>query len=178
MGGVCTIPARHSAHALLVAVEHDMGWSAGQRPPRLHRLLRPSCSDRLLSRALLELEIPVACAYHAAARRPRCRLFWAFAFTAILGAQLGVFYYGRVIEGLALCPGTKHQYPLYDSLAMGVQMMLFTYILGRTHSQERTLIEAWADSKSTSRLRASFLSIARPRAAAVSGRPLDGGTNH
>ena len=39
---------------------------------------------------------------------------WAFVFNAILGAQLGVFYYGRVIEGLALWPGTKHQYPLYD----------------------------------------------------------------
>jgi hypothetical protein len=85
---------------------------------------------------------------------------WAFVFNAILGAQLGVFYYGRVIEGLALWPGTKHQYPLYDSLAMGVQMMVFSYILGRTDSQGRTLIEIWADSKSTSRLRSSLLSIA------------------
>ena len=63
---------------------------------------------------------------------------WAFVFNAILGARLGVFYYGHVIEGLALWPGTKHQYPLYDSLAMGVQMMIFTYILGRTDSQGRT----------------------------------------
>jgi ABC-type Fe3+-siderophore transport system permease subunit len=85
---------------------------------------------------------------------------WAFVFNAILGAQLGVFYYGRVIEGLALRPGTKHQYPLYDSLAMGVQMMVFAYILGRTDSQGRTLIEMWADSKSKSRLRSSLLSIA------------------
>jgi hypothetical protein len=85
---------------------------------------------------------------------------WAFAFNAILGARLGVVYYGRVIEGLALWPGTKHQYPLYDSLAMGVQMMVFTYILGRTDSLGRTFIEVWADSKTTSRLRASLLSIA------------------
>src|SRR5690349_18584014 len=85
---------------------------------------------------------------------------WAFMFNAILGAQLGVFHYGRVIEGLALWPGTKHQYPLYDSLAMGVQMMVFTYILGRTDSQGRTLIEAWADSRSRGRLGSSFLSIA------------------
>jgi len=85
---------------------------------------------------------------------------WAFVFNAILGARLGVFYYGRVIEGLALWEGTKHQYPLYDSLAMGVQMMVFTYILGRTDSHGRTLIEVWADARSTSRLRASFLSIA------------------
>jgi hypothetical protein len=85
---------------------------------------------------------------------------WAFAFNAILGAQLGVVYYGRVIEGLALWPGTKHQYPLYDSLAMGVQMMVFTYLLGRTDSLGRTPIEVWSDSRSKSRLRASLLSIA------------------
>jgi hypothetical protein len=85
---------------------------------------------------------------------------WAFAFNAILGARLGVVHYGRVIEGLALWPGTKHQYPLYDSLAMGVQMMVFTYLLGRTDPQGRTLIEVWADSRTKSRLRSSLLSIA------------------
>ena len=85
---------------------------------------------------------------------------WAFAFNALLGAQLGVFYYGRVIDGLALWPGTKHQYPLYDSLAMGVQMMVFTYLLGRTDLLGRTLVEAWAESKAASRLRSSFLSVA------------------
>jgi vacuolar-type H+-ATPase subunit I/STV1 len=85
---------------------------------------------------------------------------WAFVFNAIVGARLGVFYYGRVIEGLALWPCTKHQYPLYDALAMGVQMMVFTYILGRIDSQGRTLVEVWADSHSKSRLGSSFLSIA------------------
>lgn len=85
---------------------------------------------------------------------------WAFAFNAFLGAQLGVFYYGRVIDGLALWPGTKHQYPLYDSLAMGVQMMVFTYLLGRTDSLGRTLIDVWADSESKSRLGSSIRSIA------------------
>jgi hypothetical protein len=85
---------------------------------------------------------------------------WAFTFNAILGAQLGVVYYGRVIEGLALWPGTRHQYPLYDSLAMGVQMMVFTYLLGRTDSLGRTILEVWADARAKSRLGASFLSIA------------------
>src|SRR5262247_2094012 len=85
---------------------------------------------------------------------------WAFGFNAILGAQLGVVYYGRVIEGLALWPGTRHQYPLYDSLAMGVQMMVFTYLLGRTDSRGRTVMEMWAESKSTSPLRSSLLAIA------------------
>jgi hypothetical protein len=85
---------------------------------------------------------------------------WAFSFNAIVGARLGVVHYGRVIEGLALWPGTKHQYPLYDSLAMGVQMMVFTYILGRTDARGRTFIEVWADSRAKSRLRSSLLSIA------------------
>jgi len=85
---------------------------------------------------------------------------WAFAFNAILGARLGVVYYGRVIEGLALWEGTKHQYPLYDALAMGVQMMVFTYLLGRTDAQGRTVIEAWADARAKTRLQSSLLSIA------------------
>jgi hypothetical protein len=85
---------------------------------------------------------------------------WAFLFNGILGARLGIVHYGRVIDGLALWPGTKHQYPLYDSLAMGVQMMVFTYLLGRTDSQGRTVIQMWADSKTKSRLRSAFLAIA------------------
>jgi hypothetical protein len=85
---------------------------------------------------------------------------WAFLFNAILGARLGVFHYGYVIEGLALWPGTKHQYPLYDTLAMGVQMMVFAYLLGRTDSQGRTILEMWAHSKTKNRLHAVLLSIA------------------
>jgi MFS family permease len=84
---------------------------------------------------------------------------WAFLFNAIVGARLGVFYYGRVIPGLALWEGTKHQYPLYDALAMGVQMMAFTYILGRTDPDRRTIIDIWADRMSASLLRSTALSI-------------------
>jgi hypothetical protein len=87
-------------------------------------------------------------------------VLWALIFNAGLGAKMGVFYYGRVIEGLALREGTKHQYPLYDALAMGVQMMIFTYLLGRADSRGRSLIDAWADSKTKSRLYSSLLSIA------------------
>ena len=57
---------------------------------------------------------------------------WAFVFNAITGAHFGNFYYGYVIPGLAIFEGTKNQYPLYDSLAMGIEMMVFTYLLGRT----------------------------------------------
>jgi len=82
---------------------------------------------------------------------------WAFCFNALLGAQLGVFYYGRVIPGLALFEGSKHQYPLYDSLAMALQMMVFAYLLGRTDAQGRNLVEAWAESKTKTRLQSSLL---------------------
>lgn len=85
---------------------------------------------------------------------------WAFCFNALLGARLGVFHYGRVIPGLALWEGTKHQYPLYDSLAMALQMMVFAYLLGRTDAQGRNLVEAWADSKTSTRFRSSLLSVA------------------
>lgn len=84
---------------------------------------------------------------------------WAFLFNAILGARLGNFYYGYVIHGLALWEGTVHQYPLYDALAMGVQMMVFTYLLARTDAQGRNVIEMWSDKRSTSRLQSSVLSV-------------------
>ena len=84
---------------------------------------------------------------------------WAFFFNAIVGARLGVFYYGRVIPGLALWEGTKHQYPLYDAVAMGVQMMVFTYLLGRTDEEGRTVIDAWADAKTKTRRQSSVFSV-------------------
>lgn len=64
-----------------------------------------------------------------------------------------------MIPGLALWEGTKHQYPLYDALAMGVQMMVFTYLLGRTDPQGRTVIDVWADAKAKTRVGSSLLSV-------------------
>jgi hypothetical protein len=84
---------------------------------------------------------------------------WALFFNAIIGARLGVFYYGRVIPGLALWQGTKHQYPVYDAVAMGVQMMVFTYLLGRTDPDGRTIIDVWADSRGRNRLQSAALSV-------------------
>jgi hypothetical protein len=85
---------------------------------------------------------------------------WALSFNGILGARLGVFYYGRVIPGLALWQGTKHQYPLYDALAMGVMMMVFAYILGRTDPEGRTVIETWAYTKWPNGLWPTVMSVA------------------
>lgn len=84
---------------------------------------------------------------------------WALFFNAFTGAQLGNFYYGYVIPGLAIFEGTKHQYPLYDSLAMGIQMMLFTYLLGRTDAEGRNVIDMWADSRAKTRGQSAVLSV-------------------
>ena len=97
--------------------------------------------------------------------------FWALFFNAFVGARLGVFYYGRVIPGLALFEGTKHQYPVYDAVAMALQMMTFAYLLGRTDDQGRNVIEAWADRRAKTR-RASFVLSAV--AAVVVGHALYG----
>ena len=84
---------------------------------------------------------------------------WALLFNAGLGAQLGVFAYGRVIPGLAIFEGTKEQYPIYDAIAMALQMMVFAYLLGRTDAEGRNIIEIWSDDRTTSRLWSSVLSI-------------------
>jgi hypothetical protein len=84
---------------------------------------------------------------------------WALPFNAIMGAQLGTFKYGYVIPGLALWEGTTQQYPLYDSLAMGVQMMVFTYLLGRTDSEGRNVIEMWAAKRSKNLRQETLLSV-------------------
>jgi hypothetical protein len=42
---------------------------------------------------------------------------------------------------------------------MGVQAMVFTYLLGRTDQQGRTVIDIWVDSRSHSRIQSSLLSI-------------------
>jgi hypothetical protein len=77
----------------------------------------------------------------------------------MLGARLGVFYYGKVIPGLAIFEGTKHQYPIYDAIAMALQMMVFAYLLGRTDAQGRNVIEAWSNRRTTSKAWSFVLSI-------------------
>lgn len=85
---------------------------------------------------------------------------WAVLFNGLLGARLGVFHYGRVLPGLALFQGTKHQYPLYDAVAMALQMAVFAYLLGRTEPDGRNLVEVWSDGRTSSRLRSGLLSVA------------------
>ena len=84
---------------------------------------------------------------------------YALFFNGYIGAKMGVFHYGRVIEGLAIRAGTVEQYPLYDALAMGIQVMVVTYLLGRTDAHERTIIDAWADARTKTRRGSALLSI-------------------
>jgi hypothetical protein len=84
---------------------------------------------------------------------------WALVFNAGLGARLGVFHYAYVIPGLGLFEGTLHQYPIYDAIAMGIQMMVFTYLLGRVDSQGRNVIDMWSDTLSRNRFQSAILSI-------------------
>ena len=134
-GGLpASVPPGYIAYFVLPAV---IGASLGRRLSARFQWRRPI--------TLLSVGITVGC-------------LWAFLFNAIVGARLGVFYYGRVISGLALWEGTKHQYPLYDALAMGVQMMVFTYLLGRTDPDGRTVIDMWAESRTKGRISSWLLS--------------------
>lgn len=84
---------------------------------------------------------------------------WALLFNAGLGARLGVFYYAYVIGGLGLFEGTLHQYPVYDAIAMGIQMMVFTYLLGRTDAQGRNVIEMVSDRLTTTPRQSAVVSV-------------------
>ena len=98
---------------------------------------------------------------------------WAFLFNAMLGARLGVFYYGRVIPGLAIFEGTKHQYPIYDAVAMALQMMVFAYLLGRTDAAGSEPHRGLGGSgRTSSRVRRSSPSSA---VVVVGARPVPGG---
>ena len=72
---------------------------------------------------------------------------------------MGVFHYAYVIPGLGLFEGTLHQYPIYDAIAMGIQMMVFTYLLGRTDAQGRNVIEMWSDKLSKTRVQSAIVSV-------------------
>ncbi|ORB32538.1 spirocyclase AveC family protein [Mycolicibacterium parafortuitum] len=85
---------------------------------------------------------------------------WALLFNGFFGPRLGVFVYGYVIDGLAIFEGSRYQYPVYDAVAMGLQMMVLTYLLGRTDEQGRNVIEIWSDRRSSSKLGSALLSIA------------------
>src|SRR5689334_4099836 len=84
---------------------------------------------------------------------------WPVLFNGGIGARLGVFYYAYVIPGLGLFEGTLHQYPIYDAIAMGITVMVFAYLLGRTDSEGRNVVESWSDRVSKTKVQSAVLSI-------------------
>ncbi len=160
LGDVRAVSARTSTHALMVAAEHDLGRAAVVGARRLHRLLLPACCDRRRARAAVERTVRMAKADHAPDCRPDRRLLLGLGVqrrSSAPGSESSTTAY--VIPGLGLFEGTLHQYPIYDAIAMGIQMMVFTYLLGRTDSQGRNVIEMWADKMSTTRVQSAVLSV-------------------
>ena len=84
---------------------------------------------------------------------------WAFVFNGIIGASARRLLLRPSDQRARAMAGNEAPVPAVRRLAMGVQVMVFTYLLGRTDPQGRTVIDMWADSKSSSRLQSSLLSI-------------------
>ncbi len=74
LGGVRAVRSGHPPHAVVVAVGHDLGWAACVGARRLHLVFRDACPGRRRSRAMAELEVPLAQADHPPHRRARRRL--------------------------------------------------------------------------------------------------------
>jgi hypothetical protein len=61
-----------------------------------------------------------------------------------VGIWCNWFHYERAVAGLALFPGTPHMFPLYMSTAVGTQIMLVAYLLGRANRRGVPVIETAA----------------------------------
>jgi hypothetical protein len=86
-------------------------------------------------------------------------IIWAFIYNFGMGVLAETTKYGYVIPGLAIFEGGRNQYPLYDALAMGIQMMVFTYLLGRRDAEGRNVITAWAAKRTNQGWQAIALSL-------------------
>ena len=78
-------------------------------------------------------------------------LFDAFATYA------GLWRFGRAVPGLVMYPGSFHQFPLYDGLAIAITIMVFTYLLG---SSNHGPIERLTSRRARSDPRKMLLSLA------------------
>lgn len=67
---------------------------------------------------------------------------WHVIFTAI-ATYAGLWRFGRAAPGLVVFPGTYHQFPLYDGLAIAITIMVLTYLMGSTNN----LVERWASRR-------------------------------
>lgn len=68
---------------------------------------------------------------------------WDMTFE-IIGTQLGLWRFARTAPGLVLWPETKFQVPIYCFLAMGLPIMVATYLTGRANDRGENLFESWS----------------------------------
>ncbi|GFG95378.1 hypothetical protein MTIM_12570 [Mycobacterium timonense] len=83
---------------------------------------------------------------------------WALFFNGFLGAKLGVFYYGRVIPGLAIRERDHAPVPALR-LAGDGHPDDAVHLPAGPHTQGRNVIEMWAQNRSKSRVTSSLLSV-------------------
>jgi hypothetical protein len=74
-----------------------------------------------------------------------------------LGTRIGLWRFARTAPGLVLWGDSKYQVPVYCFIAMGVPIMLFTYMVGRRDDRGDTLIEGWARKRFSTSNRARLL---------------------
>ena len=146
--------------AVVVAVEHDLGRRAAVPVPVGYiSYFSAAGGDRRRTRAMAQRALRLASSDHATDGRAGRRL--------LLGAILQRGHRGPARRiplrprdtGTGDLEGSKHQYPIYDAIAMGVQMMVFTYLLRRTDAQGRNVVEMWADRMSKSKAQSAVLSV-------------------
>src|SRR5260370_404050 len=78
--------------------------------------------------------------------------FWcALMFHGGLDTSLGIFDLAYVVSGIGLFEGILHHSPIYDGMAMGIQMTVFTYLREWKNPQGRNVLQMWPEKMSSTR---------------------------
>lgn len=77
-----------------------------------------------------------------------------------IGTQAGLWRFARTAPGLVLFEGTKFQLPLYCFLAMGILIMVATYLTGRVSDKGENIFELWSKSRGHSGMKPHAISLA------------------
>lgn len=85
-------------------------------------------------------------------------IIWSMFFDH-LATHSGFYRFAWSISGLTLWPGTIHQTPLTINVAMGIQVAVLAYAVGRRDNQGRTVVESWSSRHTSTPAAATALSI-------------------
>jgi len=73
----------------------------------------------------------------------------------LVATYIGLWRFGRAAPGLVVFPGTYHQFPLYDGLAIAITIMVFTYLVGSTNN----MVVQWAAHRASTPLQQALLTL-------------------